>query len=236
MARVASKLTDRKRVAESTKCFFFEKPDGFTYEAGQYVTIELPEAGDDSSHTFTLASAPHEERLMIATRVRDSKFKQSLAEMSPGAEIALLGPKGDFTMPADQEITAVFLAGGIGITPFRSMLQQTRHEDRSDRITVLYSNRRPEDAAFLVELEDLEQSQANVRLVNTMTSMEESDREWTGETCHIDAEFIERHVDELDTAVFYVAGPPDMVDDMEDVLREAEIDDDRIISEQFAGY
>ncbi len=231
MARLETRLIARKQVAEGTMSFFFDKPRNFEYEAGQHVTLELPKGG---SHMFTLSSAPYEDRLMITTRMRDSTFKHALEQLEDGAEVGIRGPEGSFTLPSEQG-TEVFIAGGIGITPFRSMLLEAGHDKRTDNITLFYSNRRPEDAAFLAELERL-CSKSGYRLVAAMTEMQDSDRQWDGETGHIDAAMLQRHLEDLSEPTFYLAGPPDMVDDMKDKLIEAKIDKSRIEAEEFSGY
>src|SRR5690606_34061539 len=105
---------------------------------------------------LTLASAPSEQQLMVATRLRDTAFKRMLAEMPLGTTIDLEGPFGQFTLPFDDSRTIVLLAGGIGITPFRSMLVEAAHHKLSHHPILLYSNRHQEDAAFLDELQTLQ--------------------------------------------------------------------------------
>lgn len=240
MAQHHTRLIDREEVAAATMSFLFEKPGGFEYRAGQFVSVELPNSegtkGRAASHTFTLASAPYENHLMIATRMRDSDFKRKLKEMPAGAEVTLRGPNGSLTLPDGKETAAVFIAGGIGITPFRSMLRQASHEKRPGKLTLFYSNRRPEDAAFLAELQELTQKVKNFGIVSTMTAMEDSDENWDGETGHVDSAMLKRHIADLSEPTYYVAGPPDMVDAMQETLREAGIQGERIKAEQFSGY
>src|SRR5436190_18570665 len=118
-------LRRREPVAERTLAFYFDKPAGFSHDAGQNVMLSLiePPAMDayGTSRPFTLASAPHEPELMIATRMRNSAFKRALAAAPAGMKLALEGPAGVMVLHADARRPAVFLAGGIGITPFRSM-------------------------------------------------------------------------------------------------------------------
>src|SRR3954471_17859544 len=149
-------LRRREPVAERTLAFYFDKPAGFSHDAGQIVMASLiePPSMDAAgpSRTFTLASAPHEPELMIATRMRDSGFKRALAALPVGASVRLEGPAGLMTLHEDAARPAVFLAGGIGITPFLSMVRDARARRLSHRIVLFYSNRRPQDAAFLGEL------------------------------------------------------------------------------------
>ena len=192
------KLTGRQEIAESTMAFHFEKPAGWTFEAGQAIDITLlaPSETDaeGNTRTFTIASAPHEKGLMVATRMRDTAFKRVLKVMPVGTAVQTESPSGDLTLHRDTARTAVFLSGGIGITPFRSIALAAAGEHLPHRIFLFYSNRRPEDAAFLAELQTLENENPNYKLIASMTEMEKSHRPWHGETGVIDKEMIARHL------------------------------------------
>ncbi len=142
-----------------TVAFSFEKPAGFQFKAGQFANFTLvnpPESdGEGNTRTFSIASAPAETGLMVATRMRDTAFKRVWKTMPQGTELQLAGPFGSLTLHQDAARPAVFLAGGIGITPFRSILVQAQRDSRGRRLFLFYSNRRPEDAAFLEELRAL---------------------------------------------------------------------------------
>lgn len=237
MAEYQTRLTRSEKEARGALSFVFDKPKNFNYQAGQHVTLRFfrPD-GEEQSHTFTLSSAPAEEELAITTRMRDSEFKRALEDLSAGADVRLQGPSGDLTLPSDDKEEAVFIAGGIGITPFRSMLRQAGEENRPGPITLFFSDHQPRDAAFLDELDRLSRELKNVTLVATMTAMDESEQAWDGEIGHIDADMIRRHLEDIGNATFYLAGPPGMVDSMRDMLREAGVRDERIAAEQFAGY
>jgi ferredoxin-NADP reductase len=181
-----SKLTRRQEIADGTIAFHFEKPSGWIFEAGQAIDITLPAPletdAEGNTRTFTIASAPYEKGLMVATRMRDTAFKRVLKVMPIGAVVQMEGPSGDLTMHRDAARTAVFLAGGIGITPFRSIAFAAAEEHLPHRIFLFYSNRRPEDAAFLAELQQLEKENPNYKLIASMTEMEKSHRPWHGHT------------------------------------------------------
>ena len=156
---MTTKLAYRQEIAEGTMAFHFEKPPGWTFEAGQAIDITLlaPSETDaeGNTRTFTIASAPYEKSVMVATRMRDTAFKRMLKVMPVGTAVQMEGPAGDLTL-RDAARTAVFLSGGIGITPFRSIAFAAAKEHLPHRIFLFYSNRRPEDAAFLAELQALE--------------------------------------------------------------------------------
>lgn len=131
---------------------------------------------------------------------------------------------------------AVILAGGIGITPFRSILIDAATRRLPQRIIVFYSNRRPEDAAFLGELVSLQSENPAYKLVATMTEMTKSRQSWDGETGLIDKALLSRHLKDAVSPIYYIAGPPAMVKALHEVLNAAGADDDDIRSEEFIGY
>lgn len=227
-------------VCADTMAFRFEKPVGFEFRPGQYVDLTLvdPPETDDSgdTRTFSLACAPFEEELVVATRMRDSAFKRVLKEMAPGSVVELNGPHGEFVLPDDSSRPLVFLAGGIGITPFLSMLRQAAHDGLPHRIHLFYSNRRPEVAAYLDELKALEKRNPHFTLVATMTEMGDAAGSWPGETRFIDPDLIARHAGDLAAPAFYVAGPPAMVSALWERLTGAGVDPKRILAEEFPGY
>src|ERR1019366_527627 len=181
-----AKLLSRHEVAERTTAFRFEKPSTWTFKSGQYLDMTLLEPSEMDAEgnvrSFSIASAPHEDTLMVATRMRDTAFKRVLRTMPIGAPVRIEGPSGDLILQKDLTRAAVFLAGGIGITPFRSIVHWAAKEKLPQRVFLFYSNRRPEDAAFLAELQSLEKDNPKYKLIVSMTEMEKSHRPWNGET------------------------------------------------------
>jgi len=236
----ASVLRKREDVAEGTMAFHFDKPAGFEFRAGQFMVLTLinpPETdAEGNRRTFTIASAPFDPDLMIATRMRDTAFKRVLRSMPLGTEMKIAGPGGSFTLHQNPAKPAVFLAGGIGITPFFSIVRQATHERLPHHLYFFYSNRRPEDAPFLASLQELPKSNPNLHLVLTMTDMSNSSRPWSGETGFINREMLSKHMPSLQGPIYYIAGPPSMVKAMRQVLTQAAVNQDDIRTEQFAGY
>ena len=159
--------------------FHFAKPADFlSIEAGQSIDLTLlspPETdAEGNTRTFTLASAPFDNDLMITTRMRDTAFKRVMGKASPGLEVKLEGPSGSFVLHRKAERPAVFLAGGIGITPFLSIVRQAVHNKTAHQLYPFYSNRRPEDAAFMEVLADAAKKNPNFHLIPTMTHTEDS--------------------------------------------------------------
>lgn len=235
-----SKLTDRQEVAERTMGFRFEKLTGWTFKAGQFIDVTLrdPSETDTEGNTrgFSIASGPHEETLMIATRMRDTAFKRVLRTLPLGTAVKIEGPFGNLTLHNNVAKTAVFLAGGIGITPFRSIVVRAAKEKLPHHIFLFFSNRRPEDAPFLEELEALEGENPNYKFIATMTEMQKSHRAWQGETSLINKEMLSRHLKDAASPIYYIAGPPGMVKGLHEMLNKAGVDDDDVRMEEFAGY
>ena len=235
-----AKLVKRREVADRTVAFEFEKPPGWTFKAGQAVDVTLlepPESdGAGNTRTLSIASAPGDGTIMVVTRMRDTAFKRVLSAMPSGAKVKFEGPFGNLILHNNVARAAVILAGGIGITPFRSMVFHAAQEKLPHRIYLFYSNRRPEDAAFLEELETLEKQNQNYRFIPTMTSMEKSHRAWNGETGRINQRMLSRHSNDAPSPIYYIAGPPGMVKGLHAMLHESGVDDDDIRTEEFGGY
>ncbi len=234
------KLHHREQVAEGTMAFHFEKPAGFQYKAGQFVDMTLldpPETDSEGNvRAFSLASSPFEENLMITTRMRDTAFKRVLKNAALGTQVKIEGPMGSFTLHKNANKPAVFLAGGIGITPFLSMVRQAAQDKLPHHLFLFYSNRRPEDAPFLDLLRELQHFNPNFRFVLTMTEVAKSQRAWTGETGYMSAAMLAKTLPSLQGPIYYIAGPPAMVAAMRQVLVSAQVDEDDIRTEEFGGY
>jgi len=240
MAGDKIKLKRREEVAKGTAAVYFEKPEGFQFKAGQFLRFTaidpLETDAEGNSRTFSIASAPHEGDLMIATRMRDTAFKRVIKAMPLGSEIEIKGPYGRMTLHDDSGRPAVCLTGGIGITPFRSIALDAAHAGLSHSIHLFYSNRGPEDAAFLDQLTELEKINPNYRLIATMTAAAASTPPWTGETGYINGEMLSRFIDDLKAPVYYIAGPEGLVTAMRKTLSEAGVNESDIHVEQFTGY
>ena len=240
MAVYETALRRRESVAEGTAAFYFEKPAGFAHQAGQNAVFTLVDPPDTDlqgpSRTFTIASAPHETELMIATRMRDTAFKRVLKSAVLGTPVRIDGPSGVMVLHENVARPAVFLAGGIGITPFLSMARHAAKDRLPHRIILFYSNRRPEDAAFLDELRALEKSNHNYRLIATMAEAEKSSQPWIGETGFIRRDMLERYLPDLKSPVYYCAGPPGMTMAMQSMLEGFGVNENDIRSEEFYGY
>ena len=236
----ASRLLNRVEVAEGTIAFHFEKPTGFDFKPGQSADLTLPNPPETDAEgdvrTFSIASAPFEDQLMFATRMRDTAFKRSLKKMPLGTVVKMDSAMGSFTLHKNSAKPAVFLAGGIGVTPFSSIVRQADHDRAPHKLYLFYSNRRPEDAPFVEVLQNLEKTNPQFRFIATMTEMRRSKKTWNGETGRIDQEMLSKYLNELRGPIYYVAGPPALVSGMRKMLVASGVDEDDIRSDEFSGY
>jgi ferredoxin-NADP reductase len=235
-----ARLKDKQRLGGDTTAFYFEKPPGFEFNAGQYVDITLinpPETDPDGNiRSFSIASSPSEDHLLIVTRVRDSAFKRALHDLPYGTEVEMEGPFGSFILHAHPAKPAIFLAGGIGIAPFSSMIFSAASEGLPFHLYLFYSSPRPEDMAFLGALQKLEKKTLNFRFIPTMTEMGKSHRLWNGETGFICSEMLSKYLPRLLGPIYYLAGSPRFVADMLKLLKRAGVDKNDVRCEEFVGY
>ena len=234
-----ARIKEKREVAKGTLLVTFDLLGGhFDFTPGQYFFVTLPDVGHEDDRGLrrhiTVVTSPSERGVLgFATRMRDSAFKRTLQELPAGAEVDVEPPKGSFGLPADSSRPLVFIAGGIGITVFRSMLRYIRDEGLPHKITLVYSNRDRESTAFLDELEELAKELRNLRLILTMTQ----DPEWEGETRRIDSKFLEDHLgDDLNKYTFLVAGPPAMVEGVQQALDDAGVKEENVLAERYSGY
>jgi ferredoxin-NADP reductase len=233
-------LKARKCLCKGTTAFYFERPVNFEFKAGQFANLTLLNtvATDLKGNTrsLSIASAPRHNDLMVAMRYRNTAFKRAIHALPIGSPVLFQGPFGDFTLHGDTARPAVFLAGGIGIAPFYSMLREATGIRSLHRIFLFYANRQPEEAAFLEELRDLEQLNPRYKLITTITHPAEETPDWRGKRGYFTAKILKKCLPDLKTPVFYLAGPAAGVISMRLTLNAAGVSDDDIRTEKFAGY
>jgi ferredoxin-NADP reductase len=229
-------LTARHREGETCESFHFQPERPFNFEAGQYLRYTLPHHEPDNrgvSRFFTIASAPSEGFVMLTTRfsTSGSSFKQALSRLEEGAVVEAGGPSGRFVY-ADREMPAVFVAGGIGITPFRSILLDLASRQLAPNITLLYANSTP-DIPFRRLFDDLASKQPALKIVYTVS---QPDPDWRGPVGRIDERFITEHAPLGRRPCFYVSGPKAMVEATVETLRTIGVTADRVKQDFFPGY
>lgn len=227
-----TKLKDKRSVAENTFSFYFEKPQSFDFIPGQYIQMSLLNSvfDDDKGLTrdFSISSAPFEKELIITTRIRDSALKKSLSTLKKGDEVEIKGPHGKFLL---EEGRAVFLAAGIGITAFRSMLAQLSYDTKNHDITLFYANKTEKSAVFLAELYGYEKKISGFTFVPIFTQQQNT----PGEHEYLSETLFKKYLHNLD-GIFYLVGNPEFVDSVQKTLEKANISNDRIRLDYFSGY
>jgi ferredoxin-NADP reductase len=232
-------VKEKQEVAKGTLLVTFDLlGEEVDFQPGQYFFVTLPDLGhqDDRGlrRHITVVTSPNEKGVLgLATRLRDTAFKNTLQEISVGAEVEVEPPKGKFVLPEDTSRPLVFIAGGIGITVFRSMLRYIHEERLPYRVTLVYSNRDVESSAFLDELQALEGELPDFRLILTMTD----DPSWDGDTRRIDADWVREHFEgDLNRYTFMVAGPPEMAESVHGDLLAAGVAEENVTADRFSGY
>lgn len=230
-------VAEKREVAKGTLLVLFAVDEYPDYRPGSYFWVELPDRGHTDEkglrRHISLVTSPTDTGVVgLATRLRDTAFKRTLAELEVGAEVQVEEPKGSFLLPEDTSAEYVFVAGGIGITVFRSMLCYIAHERLPYRITLVYSNRDRESAAFLDDLEEFERRIEGLRVVLTMTDEEG----WEGESRRLDAEVLRELLGGLEDRQFLVAGPPAMAQGIAESLLGAGVPEDSVRADKFSGY
>ena len=232
-------IKQKREVAKGTLLVVFDLlGEAFDYQPGQYFWVELldPPYKDEKGarrHISAVTSPTERGVIGLCTRIRDSAFKRSLAELPVGAQVEIEPPRGKFVLPEDASRALVFVAGGIGITAFRSMLRYIQDEGLPHRVTLIYSNRDRESTPFLDELEEIERANPRVKLILTMTE----DQDWSGERRRVDANFFRDYLGNgLNDARYMVAGPPGMAQAATDELKKTGVDEHLISTDSFSGY
>lgn len=224
------KLIKKNKIAEGTMEFVLEKPQGFEYRAGQYGDLVLPDSEeineDNNKHGFSFASAPYEDVLRMATRLRDTPYKRAAQKVPDGSMVKLLALWGDFTLHKNEAVPAVFIIGGIGITPVRSMIAQATHEQTAHKLTLIYANRTPEQAAYKTDFEQYAAQNKNFTFVPVYTETQG----------YVNADVVRQHVPDITAPKYYLSGPEGMVKAMRTLLIDVGADEDNIRTEEFDGY
>lgn len=208
------------------------------FKPGQFFFITIPKLNYPDSkgnmRHFSIVNSPNEKGIItMATRIRKSSgFKETLRELPVGSAVIIGSALGDFVLPKEYVNPLVFIAGGVGITPFMSMLNYIKEESLPYDVTLVYSNKDEDSTAFLTDLRKLASKSRRFKLILTMTQ----DTKWKGERGRINTQFVKNHILDLDKKTFYVAGPPAFNDAVLKSLKELKIKNKNIISENFFGY
>lgn len=234
----------KEQVAKETYSFYFDKtknPD-YVFRPGQYTRVTLPITPTDdkgSFRYFTTCSSPLEHYLLITTKISDdptqvSDFKKYFFNLKPGEDVQFFGPMGGFLLSDEDTTPRVLLAGGIGITPFHSMVTFAAKKQLQIPLTLFVSFSTFAEAVFLEELQSAEKENPNIKIIYTITHPEKSS--WQAETGRISDVLIKKYIQDLSKPIFMIAGPPKMVDAAVDLLQKMGIEEGKIKVDHFTGY
>lgn len=225
MARMKLKVIEKIISAPDSFSLIFEKPKGFAFYPGQYLDIKLPildpngDTKSGSTRAFTISSSPTEEFLMITPKKGQSPFKKFVEQLKSGDEIESSHPAGTFTL--DESSPAVFLAGGIGITPFRSIIKYCLDQKISTPISLIYSNSTA-DFLFKDELAAWKKSLPDLTIIYHNSSQS--------------GRLQKLPTTSYQLPIYYLAGAHSFVNNMAKILIDSGVDETNIRYDRFDGY
>lgn len=214
-----TKYIESKSEAGNAKSFLFELPNGaYTWVPGQYIALSFVDGDEthDNKHWFTIASTPASNHIQITTRLTDSIFKNKLKSLKPGDEVIITEAEGDFIWKESEKPT-VFIAGGIGITPYHSILSS-----KTDINAHLIYVNRDDNYVFKEELENIQSQNPNLKISYLKGS--------------IDSQMIENAEPNLYSSLVYLSGPEPMVEAVGNNLLEKGLEGDSLVRDWFPGY
>ena len=220
--------------ADNITTFFFQPEKPAHYTAGQFTELYLPHADPDErgiKRWFTISSSPTEELLSITTKFtsdKGSSFKETLCSLEPGTEVHLEDPMGDFVLPKLIQTPLVFVAGGIGITPFHSMLEWLAATGEQRPIKLLYGVRNEDEIIF--------QPTFDKASVHATIVVSDPSPAWGGERGHLSAELILGIEKPSEDTLVYVSGPEPMVETLEADLKNAGLNKEQLVLDFFPNY
>ena len=224
-------VTETKQETPDIKSIKIGIEQKFDYKPGQYVIVELDIEDSENTRSLSIASSPTEDFLLFSTKISQTLFKQKFNNLQVGDKVKLKGPMGIFVLKEDAK-EIMFLGGGIGITPFRDMIKYACDKRLPIKLTLLYSNRTPNDIVYKDEWSLFEQQNPNLKVVNTITD----DPNWQGRKGRINESLVKEFCSDLNNTIFYICGPPGMVTGLSDLLKTMNISQSNIKIERFAGY
>jgi glycine betaine catabolism B len=234
------KLKNKIQVAQDTYDFVFSIFHPFNFKPGKYMEWTLDHNKIDSRGNrryFTVASSPTEKEIRIGVKFypNGSSFKKKLLSMNTGNVIVASGLAGDFTLPKNKNKKLVFIAGGIGITPFRSMIKYLTDTRQKRNIVLLYSNRTPADIAYKDILNQAEKD-LGMKIVYTVTDKITPENMWQGKTGYIDSKMIREEIPDYSERYFYLSGTHGMVTTFNDTLQGMGLKKSHIKKDFFPGF
>ena len=234
------KLKNKIKIANDTYDFVFSSDKKLKFEPGQYLEWTLPHEKTDNRgmrRYFTIASSPTEQEIIMGVKFYDkpSSYKKSLVSLEKNGLVVASQLAGDFTLPKNKNKKLVFIAGGIGITPFRSMIKYLIDKNEKRDIIIFYSNKNLGDVAYK-EVFDQAFKKLGIKTIYCLSDLESIPNGWNGEKGFISQEMIEKHAPDFKERMFYISGPRSMIVSFQKALKDAGISKNHIITDFFPGF
>jgi ferredoxin-NADP reductase len=239
--RLVLTLKNRILVADSTYHFVFTTDKPLRFHAGQYLEWTLPAYKDTDTRGnrryFTIASSPTEKEIAMGVKFypEPSTFKKTLMGLSEGDTVTASSLSGDFTLPKDLDKKIVCIAGGIGVTPFRSMVQYLLDTKEKRDIVLFYSNKTASDIAYR-DVFDRASREGIMKVVYALTDKTQVPDGWTGHSGYVDGALLMKTVPDFKERLFYLSGPRGMVETFEKTLRTIGVPRSQIKTDYFPGF
>ena len=234
------KLKEKIEIADNAYNFIFDSDKKLTFNPGQYLEWTLPHKKMDNRgmrRYFTIASSPTEKEVMVGVKFyeKPSSYKQSLLSLNKGDEVIASQLAGDFILPKDKSKKLVFIAGGIGVTPFRSMIKYLIDNNEKRDIIFFYSNKNYKDIAYK-EIFDEAVGKLKIKAIYCLNDLNSASPDWIGESGFITSEIIKKYAPDFAERMFYISGPRAMVVSFQKILREAKVSKNLIKTDFFPGF
>jgi ferredoxin-NADP reductase len=231
--KFSTALKEIFRRTEDVKSFRFDRPSDFSYDPGQWMIVTIPSENGQLTKHFTISSSPTEtEFLEFTKKITDHEFSVALDVLKAGDTATIDGPYGEFTFRGEFPKVGM-ITGGIGITPVRSMIRYCTDSNARTDITLLYGNRNKEGIVFYDELRDLAKRNPGLKVVHCLSRPDDA---WKGRRGHVDQAAIMEEIPDFLERVFYICGPPALVDSLAAALSALQVPEPHIKIEHFPGY
>jgi ferredoxin-NADP reductase len=238
--RVVLTLKEKIRLAPDIYDFVFTSSRRFAYAPGQFMewTLGHPDTDDRGNRRyFTLASGPQENNIRMGVKfyAKSSSYKKALLTMNQGDEIIAAQVAGDFVLPSDRRQKCVFIAGGVGVTPFRSMIRYLLDNHQKRPITLFYANKTVSEIIYK-DIFDRAEQELGIRTIYTLSDSATVPAGWRGNIGRIDAQLIQRVVPDYQQCLFYISGPNNMVESFRTILKQMKVPAMQIKTDYFPGF
>ncbi len=230
--------TGKEEICENTLAFYFDSKDsGYAFEAGQYAYFTIPDAKfrdeKGNSRPFSFANSPLiKDRIMIAVRNNSSVFVKNLMELTAGSNVFITKPEGGLVFSGDHSLPAVFISGGTGITPARSIIESSVLSRSEQRIYLFYSNKSESHAAFLEDFRKW--SQTSDKFIFIPSIEDKTNLHWNSEYGYINEAMLKKYLKEFSNYRFYITGPGNMVASVKKILTDNKVLPENIRTENFS--